>query len=116
MGVTGHLSQLQPIAAGGGVIGTHPEDEDQEEEEGHDYDESETDVSDTELMPYQQKVRPTKISSKLDASLTYVFVLFPLCFMLTNENRFIENRSKEGTIIDTLRWINFATDIIIAGC
>ncbi|XP_022697802.1 protein kinase C-binding protein 1-like [Varroa jacobsoni] len=55
VGVTGHLSQLQPIAAGGGVIGTHPEDEDQEEEEGHDYDESETDVSDTELMPYQQK-------------------------------------------------------------
>lgn len=55
VGVTGHLSaQLQPIA--GAVIGAHPEDEDQEDEEGHDYDESETDVSDTELMPYQQKV------------------------------------------------------------
>lgn len=54
VGVTGHLSaQLQPIA--GAVIGAHPEDEDQEDEEGHEYDESETDVSDTELMPYQQK-------------------------------------------------------------
>ncbi|OQR78466.1 protein kinase C-binding protein 1-like [Tropilaelaps mercedesae] len=54
VGVTGHLNaQLQPIA--GAALGPHPEDEDQEDEEGHDYDESETDVSDTELMPYQQK-------------------------------------------------------------